>query len=277
MFSDQGAEEAEKLKTFKTGLGDGESATKRHAEKATILRRKKHDEKIQRLRKQNNSSSSSLDKSKIENCKQVFLSTGSYETLLYLKNFTHASTEEELNVILDIPLVNSLGSLLMHKQQEYQSAAADCLVNITGSADNEKLNTIGHLILKTPFLSICAQHLMRKTPIFLDVWKIIANIACLCQDARTVLLKSSIFIATDESTPPLFAAEFDQNDMATIPVLVLIMHAFSGVDDGHEAFVFSQWKRLTSLLFRIFPEPMVQQEQEENALLELLILTIEIY
>lgn len=281
MFEEQGAEEeAEKLRYFKTGLGDGENATKRHVEKASVLRRKKHDEKMQRLRNQNSALLPSLDDSKtnILQCKQVFLSTASYDTLVYLKNFAHVCSEQELNDILDVPLVVSLSSLLLHKQMEYQIAAADCLVNITGCVGNEKINTIGHLLLKTPFLQVIHQHLVSKTAIFLDAWKIVANIACLCHDARSIMLCSPIFSSHVEHQAgalPIFAAEFDCHNEATLPILVLIMHAFSCVEQGHEAFVYAQWKRLVVLLFRIFPEPMVQREQEENTLLELLILTIE--
>lgn len=269
----EGGSQSHRAKDFKTGLGDTESVVHRHAQKAVSIRKGKRDERMQRIRNTGPSPSSAGPSMTVDQLmasafamRDVFIRTGSLESLQFLQQFFRHVSEKDLNDLLDDQglLVKSMVTLLMHTNVGHVTLAADCLVCITGEVDIIKLSSVEVLLNKTPFLEIAHTHMnQRNSPIFLDMWKCVANLACVCQDARNILIQSPIFRKANPQDPrmPVFVTEFDREDPATIQIVLLILFGFCSFDNSTicEPFIFSHWGRITKLLYSVFPAPMKEE------------------
>jgi hypothetical protein len=285
MFPTQGSkEEHSRAGEFKTGLGDINQVSKRHAEKAGLRSKKKRDEKISRIRKQNNDATFVVPDNFSEQAllaRNVFLKTASLEALQFIQKFLKTSKKREVNALLDDQgmLASAMVTLLKHNSTAYVLIAADCLVNITGNVKNDKLSSVAMVLTKTDFISIAYTHVTnQQSPIRLDMWMCIANMACLCQDARNYLLETPLF--KSNNNPP-FTAELAQQDPATLPVVLLTLQTFYPQKDTqkeddtyvlNEPFTMAQWRTLCNILYTNCPAPMKQTDRDRDLSMVLLIM-----
>jgi hypothetical protein len=276
-----------RIKEFKTGLGDTEDVVKRHAEKAISLRKDKRDDKIQRMRRRQ--TQEEQQKSKIPDkfeeqalaAREVFLRTGSMESLVFIQRYLRCMDDEDINNLLDDQglLASSLVPLLTHPNIQYVVIASDCLVNITGSVNAQKISSVAAIMTKTNFISIAHTHITTTTnsnnvsPIRLDMWMCIANMACLCQDARNILLQTSIFrnFNTNQNAtppPPPFMLELSLGDPATLPILLLILEGFCAEKEAvpNEPFIMAHWRLICNILYTICPPPMKDTQMDDDHL-----------
>lgn len=268
---------------FKTGLGTTEDAAKRHADKAISLRREKREDKIQRMRNRNHcGGANAFELSNVIAMRDAFIATRSYESSQFLKHFMHVSEAEAINEILCVPLVEACIHAIA--EQNHPPAfgggtsgsgvmcnAADCLVNIAADIDNAHIPAIGKAIFARPaFYAVMNQHLCNKdSPIRHDMWKVLANMACMCQDARNVMLQSIVFVAPSTGNAlPIFASEFDKRDASTLPILLVLLMGVCASPDAviPEAFMMAHWRRIVNLLPFFLPEP--QREEQPMEVLE---------
>lgn len=280
----QGSAAANRKDEFKTGLGDTEAVVKRHAEKARALGREKRDDKIQRMRNRNHyepNSQTMFELSQVIAMRDAYIATQSLESIQYLKHFMHVSKAEAVNEILCVPFVDALmRSISAANYAGVMCAAADCLVNATAELSDEHIPLIGKAILARPeFYAVLNQHLCNNdSPIRFDMWKVLANLACMCQDAREAMLKSCVFVVPPASTRPappggstplpIFASEFDKRDPATLPMLLVLLMGICASPDAviPEPFMMAHWRRVVGLLPLFLPDP--QREEEPMELLE---------
>ena len=284
MFPTQGSkEEHSRAGEFKTGLGDINQVSKRHAEKAGLRSKKKRDEKITRIRKQNNNATFVVPDNYSEQAllaRNVFLKTASLEALQFIQKFLKTAEKREVNALLDDQgmLASAMVTLLKHNSTVYAPIAADCLVNIIGYVKKDKLSSVATVLTKTDFISIAYAHVMnQQSPIRLDMWMCIANMACLCQDARNYLLETPLF----KSNNPPFTVELAQQDPATLPVMLLTLQTFYPQKDTqkeddtyvlNEPFTMAQWRALCNILYTNCPAPMKQTDRDRDLSMVLLIM-----
>lgn len=278
-----------RIKEFKTGLGDTEDVVKRHAEKAISLRKDKRDDKIQRMRRRQTQEEQKQSKipDKFQEqafaARDVFLRTGSMESLVFIQRYLRCMDDEDINNLLDDQglLASSMVTLLTHPNIQYVVIASDCLVNITGSVNVQKISSVAAIMTKTNFISIAHQHINTNqnnggvSPIRLDMWMCIANMACLCQDARNILLQTSIFRnfntnqnSTPPPPPPPFMSELISNDLATLPIILLILEGFCAEKESvpNEPFIMAHWRLICNLLYTICPPPMKDTQMDDDQL-----------
>lgn len=279
----QGSQSSHRAKDFKSNLGDTQDVVKRHAEKAQSLRREKRDEKIQRMRTRDTKSVSTIPDKFLENAlaaRDAFLRTGSLESLQFIQRFLRTMDDDDINILLDDrgALAASIVTLLGHSNPVVVLTASDCLVNITGSVNAEKISSVAAVLTKTNFVQIAHAHVSNtKSPLRLDMWMCVANMACLCQDARNVLLQTSLFKVVHSPSagggggmnPPPFSSELASQDPATLPIILLILFGYCADKDSvlNEPFVMAHWKTLCNLLYTTSPPPMRGSNETLNMLL----------
>jgi len=285
MFKEEGSRRA---KEFKTGLGDTNDVVERHVQRAALSKRDKREEKLKSFRNKPlitdkdviNLANHSVDQyntNTIIQLRQRFIDEGSLEATKHIQQFLHTANETDSNMIINPFLTSALVTLLTHNDVNYVCAAADCLVNITGIGSVESIQSIAVILTKTPFLQILYQHVRNpQSPIHLDMWKCVANLAGLCQDARNILLQTPIFRAIND-VPPAFVCEFDRQDPATLFALVMCLYSFVSHKESslNELFVMSHWRRITHFLYDLFPAPFREDEETPTLILEPLIQVIE--
>lgn len=299
MFKDQGSHRA---KEFKPGLGDTNDVVQRHADRAALSKRDKREERLNRFRNkgtlpvitsddithlrqhsidlthyQYTPTPNIMNYDAIIQLRQRFIDEGSIEATRLVQQFLHTANEKDSNIIINPYLASCMVTLLAHKDLAYVCAAADCLVNITGLANVENIPSIAIILTKTPFLDVVHQHICNiGSPIRIDMWKCVANITLLCQDARNILLQTPIF-RSNNNVQPAFVTEFDRQDPATLIILIMCFYGFCAQEESvlNEPFVMSHWRRITHFLYDLFPAPFREEEETPNTLLEPLIQVIE--
>lgn len=250
---------------FKTGLGNTETIVHKHAEKERALRREKRDEKIARMRNRHHYEAPApgmFELSKAIAVRDAFIATHSLESSQYLKQFISANAEG-MNEILCAPFLEAIMAAISKANHAgVMCNAANFLVNIMADASNENVPLLGNtLICKPAFYNVLAQHICdANSPIRFDMWKVVANVACMCQDARNYLFASLLL--------PIFLSELDKRDPATLPMLLVTLVGATASEDAviNEALIQSTWKRVLGLLPLLLPAP--QKEEEPNQLLE---------
>lgn len=277
----QGSQSSHRAKDFKSNLGDTEDVVKRHAEKAQSLRREKRDEKIQRMRTRDTKSVTTIPDKFLENAlaaRDAFLRTGSLESLQFIQRFLRTMEEDDINLLLDDSgaLAASMVTLLGHNNPIAVLSASDCLVNITGNVNAKKISSVAAVLTKTNFVQIAHAHVSNmKSPLRLDMWMCVANMVCLCQDARNVLLQTSLFKVVHSgpggagmNTPP-FSSELASQDPATLPIILLILFGYCADEDTvlNEPFVMAHWKTLCNLVYTTSPHPMRGSNETLNMLI----------
>lgn len=280
MFPTQGSkEEHSRAGEFKTGLGDINQVSKRHAEKAGLRSKKKRDEKISRIRKQPQSNDNSIQNNieEVISARDIFLKTASLESLQFIQRFLKTANKQEINSVLDDRgmLASAMVMLLKHNSTVFVLIASDCLVNITGTVEKERLSSAAAVLTKTDFIPLAYAHIMNsQSPIRLDMWMCVANLASLCQDARTILLETPLF----KSTNPPFSAELARQDPATLPMVLLILYAFCAKRDSvlNEPFVMAQWRLLCSILYSGYPAPYRQEDGTDTTLSMIIMIILSI-
>jgi hypothetical protein len=275
--------QSHRAKDFKSNLGDTNDVVKRHADKAQSLRREKRDEKIQRMRNRETKSETMPDRF-LENAlaaRDAFLRTASLESLQFIQKFLRTMDDEDINHLLDDKgaLASHMVLLLKHPNPLFVLTASDCLVNITGSVSAEKISSVAAVLTKTDFINIAHAHVSNvNSPLRLDMWMCIANIANLCQDARNVLFQTSLFRVVPSpggggnSNPP-FSSELALQDPATQPIILLVLFGLCADKESliNQPFVMAHWHQICSLLYNACPAPM---RGEHNESLNMLILII---
>lgn len=277
MFPTQGSNS--RASEFKTGLGDINQVSKRHAEKAGLRSKKNRNDKISRMRKQNSGGDTFVVPDNFSEqaflARNVFLKTASLESLQFIQRFLRVATKREINSFLDEQgmLASAMVTLLKHNSTVFVMIASDCLVNITGNVKSDKLSSVAMVLTKTDFIPIAYAHVMnQQSPIRLDMWMCIANMALLCQDARNYLLETPLF----KSNNPPFTAELAQQDPATLPVVLLTLYAFYPQKDDtivlNEPFTMAQWRIICNILYTKYPPPMKQTDSDRDLSMILLII-----
>lgn len=261
-------------RTHKPSLGSVEDATKRHIEKQTSLRRNQRDVQRQRIRGivhvesdlnqliQKYDKTALLDNGdvvQLDLLSRIFASCSDAELEQYLPQLILTANDEPRVLFA---LVYALGTA--HALQ-----AASCLVNLTGAKTRFAL-LCGQALFKSNILGAIYPHLRSRSQCAVDLWIVIANIICLCPEARDLILDSVIFRESADGPPP-FALELNRGDDALCKCMLLIICGSVEASEmlPPEPFIWACWSHVVPMLIQ-------QKKIMENDNLEYIMATLDI-
>lgn len=204
---------------FKKGLGTGEDALQRRVDRTDGIRKQKKDEALARLRKQQTPVTVTTTVAELlRRYSLKGLVDGQYEALCLLDQICRLGNEAQLNECIPQLLGGDgigIGKLVSYIETPSPNTihAMDVLINLTGASTRHAV-PIAQTVIGCNFLQHAIKHVQGDSPFVKDVWGIIANLTCLCAEARDCVLE----------TPGIFPeAFFFQVQRATVEPSVMLL------------------------------------------------------
>jgi len=186
------------MRPFKKGLGGGDDAVERHAERMRDTRRDKRDARLRSVRKMPATDGVGFARFSLAE----FMETrGAPHTLSALDATLRHADDAYLDQHICEMVFASNGSsngegepVLVHALAAMvpDPVALDCLVNLTGIITRESPK-IALALLRNGFMERAPRDVV-------ETWMVAANIMCLCEESRDALLLSALFSPV-ESAP----------------------------------------------------------------------------
>lgn len=265
-------------KDFKKGLGSNEDATDRHAQKAFQIRKQKQEDRIQLIRNQTSKLQSNNLADPLQGYnRKAFVeqkNLDAFRALAYLlETGTEAQICEVASQIADYKVLSVLVYLL--GIPETSATAASCILNITGIEHLPTALVNAEYLLTQGFLDIVYLHIQRKTPIVRHLWGVVANLTCVCDAARDIVLESKL-ILNEQEVPPFIEA-IQRGDPELQDVILLIVNGIfqTGNVVPPQPFVYVVWPIIVKILYQIFPEPRKQEHGDSLTQLDYILGTFQ--
>lgn len=206
---------------FKKGLGTGEDALQRRVERVDGIRKKRKEDVLERFRKPAATVTVTVTVAELlrRYSLKAFLE-GHYDSLCLLNQICRLGNEQQLNECIPLLLGgDGAGIQRLVSYIETPSAnteqAMDILINLTGAPTRHAI-PIAQTVIGCNFLQHAIKHVQGNSPFLKDVWGIIANLTCLCSEARDCVIE----------TPGIFPeAFFFQVQRATVPPSIMLLVA----------------------------------------------------
>ncbi len=267
-----------RIDSFKTGLGDVDSATTRHVERYNGIRKNKREKALNKIRYREEPKQNALqlyNEAKQNYNRLAYLNGGDMTALVYLSQIlTHAPDDvfEEIIPNLIKPLndfVSKLVSEFMSNNPNRAYAAMTCLSYLVTVDTSYKLKVV-NAILITRFANVAIAHFEGKTDLRKKLWLLIERMVLTCKEARDVVLTTAIFVNKTpipegqfKKTPFLIALEdpSQSEDMCALLCAIFDMNHYSLPP---APFVVVVWTYAIKILQQVIPEPTKEEDEETD-------------
>jgi hypothetical protein len=270
---------------FKTGLGDANAATQRHAQKEERLVKSKREDRIQRQRRQGgrgqleeHEAFAKLLASNAYN-KAALLARGELRDLLVLNELlqkgSNAELEQHVPALLfehGQPLV-LIALLRVVRDYAGNPVAAEmprlalclaCLVNLTGSISSHTVAIAG-TVLKEGLLMAATRILSSLLPdseseLASDLYSLVGNLMCSCPEARDAVIASPLLPCIIKGITTLRA----ENARLTSNILYVCNASMDCGPDlpANAEYVRIVWHCVGHFWIQSFPPPMRQRDEQ---------------
>lgn len=238
---------------FKKGLGSGKDVTERHIQRDAKRNKDKRVKEMQRFRSSNSATTGSTHGVLLEAYQKMPLGVAPMvPSITALWTLLHQSTDDDLQKCLGVilqktPVLSILTKTLSEPDATAGTMAAGCLEIITGARTDCALTCAHDLLARHPFLQIAHAHITSVTSIAEVLWKIIANLTCLCGEARDIILNSPILDA------PFFQTIGNPKYQRIMLLIVCGMLEASEHRLPPDGFIQAVWPFLLSTLYTLAP------------------------
>lgn len=248
---------------FKSGLGQGDTITRRHREKNSALRRIKRDRALHRIRGVAPDTKSSED----AHFQALLEEYSRNPSLLGLHTLFQKASESQIAThictMLRISPDNSSSPIIQQLIQKMGSIdsseavrAMECLVHITSLELNGDEEIFAKIIVQNHFLDgVALAHIQEDTPIALEVWKLVVNLINVCEQSRDAVLHSPLFTVSAPNAVPPFLLELKKCRPHMQKVLIQLM--CSTLEAGNnlppKEYIITIWPYVISYLMQLMP------------------------
>lgn len=260
--------------SFKKGLGGIEDAAERTNARQEGIRKKKRDDVIERRRKQGNVVTQGMEQESLmqqltRNYSVEKFMANDAQSMNALHEICRIGNNAQLQILfplvlfaghIDKPVVIQRLVEFISVPGEHTGPALDTLVNITGASTSYAV-VIAQVIINAKFLTHAVNHIKAASagPWLNDIWAIIANLVCLCPEARDVIL----------GNPAVFPeAFFLQVRAKTVDIATLLLVICGAVEVSAalppQPFLMAAWPFIVLQLKAILPYPMQQTDYTDT-------------